>query len=61
MAFNCLSVLSGVLPVYAPNENTKSMKGGAEPVFSSVYHFSDELKLDCHYITDRALGTLVSQ
>ena len=34
--FNCLSVLSGVPPVYAPNANMKSMKGGAEPVLSSV-------------------------
>jgi len=39
--FNCLSVLSGVPPVYAPKANMKSMKGGAEPVLSSVYHFSD--------------------
>lgn len=59
--FNCLSVLSWVPPVYAPNANMKSMKGGAEPVLSSVYHFSAEPKRACHYITARALGALVSQ
>lgn len=59
--FNCLSVLSGVLPVYTPNANMKSMKGGAEPVLSSLYHFSEELKLACNYIIAHALDTLVSQ
>lgn len=59
--FNCLPVLSGVLPVYTPNANMKSMKGGAEPVLSSLYHFSEELKLACHYITAHALDSRVSQ